>query len=135
MAANTAINKSSRLIVFLFSLACFIPGEILGGEGDRTLLGPAERNASFTLTIDEGLLSLTAREASLKEILNAIGRRMRIEVVTRVPADETVTIAIDRLPLEAALRRLSRYANIAHISHQEAGKGQGRITQITAFPK
>lgn len=41
----------------------------------------------------------------------------------------------DRLPLDAVLKRLNRYASIASVSQKGAGKGPGLIIQITVFPK
>ena len=136
--ATTGLIKwslSRILVLWLLLLLYFILGELFGGEAERIPLGPSTPNASFVLTIHEGLLSLRATEASLKEILNAIGQRIHIEVVVRLPADQTVTIAFDQLPLEAALKRLGRYASMAYLVRQEAGQGQAQITQITAFPK
>jgi hypothetical protein len=102
---------------------------------ERTPLGPSPPHAAFVLTIHEGLLSIRATEASLPEILDTIGRRMHIEVVMQLPADQKITLAFDRLPLDAALKRLGRYVSIAAITQWGAEKGQGAITQITVFPK
>lgn len=41
----------------------------------------ATRQAPFTLTIENNLISLTARDASIKAILEELGRRMNIAVV------------------------------------------------------
>jgi hypothetical protein len=128
-------SLSRILVLWLLLLLYFIPGELFGGEAERTPLGPLTPNAAFVLTIDAGLLSLKAEDASFKAILEAIGQRMHIEVVAQLPADQTVTIAFDHLPLEAALKRLGRYASMAYLVRQEAGQGQAQITQITAFPK
>jgi hypothetical protein len=132
--ATIGISRLPRVMLLWCVLFCCIPGELFGGEAE-TPPGPAKRNASFVLTIHEGLLSLRATEASLQEILDVIGRRMHIEVLTQLPADQTVTIAFDQLPLEAALKRLGRYASMAYLVRQEAGQGQAQITQITVFPK
>ena len=45
------------------------------------------------------MLSLQAQEASLKGIFDAIGRQLSIEVETRIPADERITLAFDQLSL------------------------------------
>jgi hypothetical protein len=92
---------------------------------ERTPLGPSPPHAAFVLTIHEGLLSIRATEASLPEILDTIGRRMHIEVVMQLPADQKITLAFDRLPLDAALKRLGRYVSIAAITQWGAEKGQG----------
>ena len=71
----------------------------------------------------------------MKEILDAIGQQMHIEVVTQLPEDQTVTLGFDRLSLDAALKRLGRYASIAYLTQPDAEQGQGTVTQITVFPK
>lgn len=133
--ATAGIIKVQRIIVLWCVLLCVIPGQLFGGDVERTSPVPPTPNAAFVLTIHEGLLSLRATEASLKEILDAIGRQMRIEVVTQLPADQRVTLAFDRLSLDAALKRLSRYASIASLTRLDAGEGQGTVTQITVLPK
>ena len=57
------------------------------------------------------------------------------EVVKQLPADQRVTLAFDQLSLDAALKRLGRYASIAYLTQPDAEQGQGTITQITVFPK
>ena len=65
------------------------------------------RQAPFTLTIQDNLISLTARDASIKAILEEIGRRMNIAVVAAIPPEESITMEFAKLPLKDALTRLS----------------------------
>lgn len=88
------------------------------------------RQAPFTLTIENNLISLTARAASIKAILEEIGRRMNIAVVAAIPADETLTTEFSRLPLKDALKKLSE--NHAYVT--DSAKDTGRITKIMVTP-
>jgi hypothetical protein len=49
--------------------------------------------APFVLTTEGNCVSLTATNASLKAILEEIGRQLHIEVVATIPPEETITSA------------------------------------------
>jgi hypothetical protein len=92
-----------------------------------------ERTAPFILNIQGDLVSLQATQASIKELIEEIGRRMDIEVVARLPSQERITIAFDKLPIAEAMKRFGRDVN--YVVVEEAGKGSGKITKIIVFPK
>src|SRR5262245_57882964 len=86
-------------------------GDLFGGEASRKAPGQSERNARFVLTVDESLVSLQATDASIKEVIEEIGRRMNIEVIARLPAEERMTLVFDRLPIAEAVKRFGRHVN------------------------
>ena len=88
------------------------------------------RQAPFTLTIEDNLISLTARDASIKAILEEIGRRMNIAVVAAIPPEETITTEFNELPLKEALKKLSQ--NHAYVT--DSAKDTGKITKIMVTP-
>jgi hypothetical protein len=112
------------LCLSIFPAALF--GEGTKQEGDRA----KPLAADFVLTIQDGLLSVTAKKASLTQLLGEIGRRMNIEVVAEIPAEDKVTLAFDRLTLKEALQRFSNYTNLAYFEREP-----GQISKIMAFPK
>jgi hypothetical protein len=71
--------------------------------------------------VNDNLIFLKAKDASLKEILEEIGRRMKIDVVGNVPEIEKVTAELDKLPLEQAVQRLSTNYSF-QIDSEKAGK-------------
>jgi len=85
------------------------------------------------LTGHEGLLSLRAEEASLKAIVEAIGQQLSIAVVTRIPADERLTIAFDQLSLPEVLTRLRPY--ISYLVLEDATTAPGTIRQLIVVSK
>jgi len=91
----------------------------------------AASSGNFVLTVEGDRLSLEAQEASLRAILEEIGRKMHLEVLGEVPAQETVTAAFHDLPLEQALHRLS--SNFGYQMKSEEG-GQA-ISKIFILPK
>ena len=73
-------------------------------DGGNTPETTFERAAPFVLTVEDGLLSLRAQEASLKAIVEALGRQLNIEVVARISPEEHV----GRWHLPACLTVVSR---------------------------
>jgi hypothetical protein len=101
--------------------------EITFGGGPRELragesVGSAARPTPFLLIVEEGLLSLRAQDASLKDIIEEIGRRLRIETVVQILPETRMTMAFDRLSLAQALNELRKHATIAYV---ERGAGEG----------
>ena len=92
----------------------------------------AESIADFVLTIKDSLISLTAKDASLKEIVEEIGRRMKIEVLADISEEEEkITIGFDKLSLGDAIKRLS--TSYAYVWNSE--KEEGKITKIVLFAR
>ena len=91
----------------------------------------AESKSDFVLTIKDSLISLTAKDASLKEIVEEIGRRMKIEVVANISEDEKITIHFEKLSIEDAIKRLS--TNYIYVADLE--KTKGKITKMIVLLK
>ena len=89
------------------------------------------RPGTFELALEGERLSLRAREAPLKAIVKAIGQRLRIDVVTKIPETETVTLAFEGLELIEALKRLD--ANAIYFTTEREGKRQ--VTKIILLAK
>lgn len=123
---NSVRRKEIRhcfVIIFLLSLL-IIPAVLFGEEADKKPEGKPDSRTDFVLTIKDDLISLSAKDASLKEVVEEIGKRMKIKVVANIPEEEKVTTEFDRLSLEDALKRLSR--NYVYEKESEKGK----ITKI-----
>ncbi|TVM00362.1 MAG: hypothetical protein CV087_14650 [Candidatus Brocadia sp. WS118] len=113
------MKRCFGVIILLLPLL-IITAALCGGEPDKKTEGESVRKSKFILTTNDSLLSLRARDASLKEILEAIGRRMKIE-------EERITIAFDKLSLEDAIKSLSKN----YVFVKELGKEKERVTKIT----
>jgi hypothetical protein len=115
--------------VMLLSLIplCLLQAPLWGEEASKDVPSPQ----AFVLTVHENLLSLHAREASLKAILAQIGREMAIDVVAHIPADEKITVEFDQLPVGEALKKLSR--NYTYVV--DAARADRRITKIVVLAK
>ncbi len=111
------------LLVFLTSLF----GEMAYGKPE----GKSEEKVGFELAISDGLISLSAKDASLREIMGEIGNSMIIEVVGNIPEEEKISVDFDRLSLEDALEKLS--SNYGYL--MDAEKGGNKIAEIIIIPK
>jgi type II secretory pathway component GspD/PulD (secretin) len=83
------------------------------------------------LTIKDNLISLRAKDASLKEILEEIGRRMKIDVVAGLPDTKKITAEFENLSIGEAVNRLS--TNYSYV--MDSTNGQAKITKIIVLEK
>lgn len=117
----------SILLIFLL----ITPNSLFGEEADKKSEVKAESRTDFVLTIKEDLISLSAKDASLKEIVEDMGRRMKIEVVADISEEEKITIGFDKLSLEDAIKKLR--TSYAYVWNSE--KEEGKITKIVLLPE
>lgn len=81
---------------------------------------------AFVLTVQDNLVSLKAKDAALIEVLEEIGKRMKVEIVGAVSEKEKVTAEFEKLPLEEAIKRLTPNYSHAMVS-DPSGKGISKI--------
>lgn len=105
--------------------------QTFAAEAERSPKGKTAAKADFVLTVIDNSISLNAKDASLKEILEEIGRRMSIEVLALLPEQEKITTEFEKLPVEEAIERLIR--NYPHLILSQ--EGDSRITRIIALQK
>ncbi|HEY7492005.1 MAG TPA: hypothetical protein VIH59_12960 [Candidatus Tectomicrobia bacterium] len=106
--------------------ALMIPAVLRSGEAGPASGQGATQPGDFVLTVQGSLLSLRAQDASLKAILEAIGRELAIGVVAHIPAHEKITVQFDGLSLTDALQRL--HANHAYVMEGE------KVVQLMVLP-
>ena len=123
------IKKCAEAITILLSVL-IISTLLFGIEADQNARGKSVRKTDFDLTVKEDLITLKARDASLKEILEEIGREMGIEVVATIPVEDKITLEFDMLPLEDALKRFK--TNYALVTDSKRNKG--KITKMLVVP-
>ncbi len=122
-------KKSIFLSILLFLFLC--PTHLFGKELEPSAMRPLVTEGTFVLTVEEDLISLKARQASLKTIVEEIGRKMDIDVLGNILDNETVSIEFEELPLGKALERLS--SNYGYQMKSE--KGSQEISKIFVLPK
>jgi hypothetical protein len=58
---------------------------------------------------------------------------MGIDVVARLPREQTLTLAFDRVHIEEAIERLRTYANIVYL--KDSPEAQAPLRRIIAMPR
>ena len=124
------VEKRFGFIITLLALI-MIPSIMFGGEIDKKTERYSDSQSDYILIVKENLISLKAKDASVKEILEDIGRRMKIEVVANIPREEIITIELDMVYLGDAIKRFR--TNYAYITESE--EKEGKITKIVVVPK
>ena len=126
----TSYNKK-HLYLYILTFLLLFPITLLGKELHSTALTPLVNEGTFVLTVEEDLVSLKAQQASLKNIVEEIGRKMDIEVLGNILDSETISIEFAELSLGKALERLS--SNYGYQMKSE--RGSQRISRIFVLPK
>jgi hypothetical protein len=71
--------------------------------------------ASLEVTATSSHVTLTARERPLADVLNAIGQQAGVKIVLRSDFNTPITATLDNVPLDEAIRRLSRWHSVVLI--------------------
>jgi HEAT repeats len=79
------------------------------------------------VTVESSRVSLVARDAPLADVLAAIGRQAGVKVVLRDALRTSVTATLVNVPLEEAIRRLSRWHSLALIYDRSTGSLNGSV--------
>ncbi len=126
-------RESERLLIVVVILLPFvlIPSVLFGGEDEKKVEGKSESKTELVLTIKDDVVSLSAKDASLKEIIEEIGRKMKIEVIANITEEEKVTLKFDRLSIGDALEKLT--TNYGYVMDSE--KKEKKITKIIVLPR
>jgi hypothetical protein len=121
----------SGLLLFGLAGPVMAPAQIFAAEVERIPKGKPATKADFVLTVKDNLISLKAKDASLKEVLEEIGRKMKIDVIAGIPDTKKITAEFENLSVEEAVNRLS--TNHSYI--MDSTNGQRRITKIIVLEK
>ena len=87
--------------------------------------------AGFKLSVGNNRVSLDAKQASLKMILETIAQKLNIDATIRIPQEEKVTIQFEDQSLEEALKLF--VVNFALVSDTKAKDGP--VKQIVVVPQ
>ena len=126
-----SMKKHIGIIIFLLLSLLLIPTSLLGVSAFGEIKGEPEKKAGFELTVKDGLISLNAKDASLKEIIGVIGTRMKIDVIGNIPNEEKISAKFERLSLKNALEKLS--PSYGYVT--DAEKEEDNIANIIVIPK
>jgi type II secretory pathway component GspD/PulD (secretin) len=121
----------ASLLLFCLVGPRVAPAQIFAGEAETNPKGKPPTKADFVLTVKDNLISLKAKDASLKEVLEEIGRKMKIDVVAGIPDTKKITAEFENLSIEEAVNRLS--TNYSYV--MDSTNGKRKITKIIVLEK
>lgn len=125
------IGKYYGVVILLFMSLLVIPTLLFGENAFGNAERESEEKSSFELTVKDDLITLSANDASLKEIVEEIGEKMNIKAVANIHAEEKISVEFERLSLTKALEKLS--SNYGYIMNTE--KDKKKIARIFVLPK
>jgi type II secretory pathway component GspD/PulD (secretin) len=129
MASKKSFEIPILFIILILMLLLIVPGKLLSEEGNHKLPGTSVPEAPFVLTVHEGRLSLKAKDASIKQILETLGQRLHVNVIVRLPEQETISLTFEDLSVVEALQQFSPYVN--YVAIEDAKTGQ--LTRLTVL--
>jgi hypothetical protein len=88
---------------------------------------------TFQVKASKGYLSVDAREAPLTKIFEEIGKQAGIVVESGIGPEQKITIQFDRVPLEDAIKKLSK--NVSIFYTQDPKDNRPRIVRVAVLPE
>jgi len=85
----------------------------------------------FQVKFSNGYLSIEANEAPLAKVFEEIGKQAGIGVEGNIGPAETVTMRLDKVPLEEGIKRLSN--NVTIVYGEKPNEKGHRITKIVVL--
>lgn len=89
------------------------------------------QSGTFRVKVAEGHLSVEAKQAPLVKIFEEIGKQAGIVVESSIAPEETITINFDRLPLEEAIKKLTK--NVSLFYAQDSKDKAPRIARVVVL--
>ena len=109
-----------------------LPLPLLGAENSHIAIEETQHGANFVLTRQGNRFSLSAQQASLRDVVETLGSMLAIEVVARIPRDTKITLDFAGLSLDDAIQQLRTSANIVSVKNTQQPSGQ--ITRLLVIP-
>jgi hypothetical protein len=131
------MGRAARAVALVLMLALglqVVPGvpllpDAVGEEGGS----PAA--SGLSVRAGRGGLSLSAEEAPLGAVLEAVRQETGVAVRSHAPLFKAVSDRFRSLPLEAAFRRLLRSFDVVFVYAPATGRGtNARLTEVVVYP-
>jgi HEAT repeats len=102
------------------ALCAVVSLAIVGGAraASSGAIGAQPTSQILDVTVTSSRVSLTAREIPLADVLTEIGRQAGVKMVLRDDLNTSVTETLANMPLDEAVRRLSRWHSVVLIYDQ-----------------
>ena len=87
------------------------------------------------LLIEDGLLTMQARNRPLREILQEIAAQAKVEITVRGAVEQPVFADLRRIPLEEGLRRITQNFNSLFVYTAQRGSGSPPLNKVLLYAK
>ena len=131
MSERTA-NRCCRIVVGVTAFLLIFIGNVMGVAAGATPGSPQSSDGgALNVTVVTQRVSVTAHGAALADVLTAIGERARLRVVLDGDLTAPVTQRLDNVPIDEAVRRLTRGHSLVLVYSGGADPANGvALTEI-----
>ena len=129
------IQRIIILLYLLFSVAFYftsIPPCYAEKIQENSVTKDVSKQEPWSLSINNGLLSLDARKADLRKLLEDISTRTGIKIEIASNIKGTISTSFHGIPLDEALKKIG--VNRGIVFQREKAKNEYHISKITIFP-
>lgn len=127
---NPSYKAEISILLVLFLLFLLLRGAtpVNGAEAVRS---EGQAAGTFQMKVTNGYLSLEANETPLVQIFEEIGKQARIPIDSKIAQEEKVTIRLERLPIEAAIKQLAK--NVIVFYAEDPNSKTSRIARVVVL--
>ena len=131
---NIPMKTTITTAAFLFTcILVALPAACFSRDfSEPLILEDQQGEKSFHLSISGGLISLHARDAELRDILEEISSKTGVEITIFAPLESKISISFENLPLGKALEMMT--SNRCVVFSAKPGGRDFEITRVAVFP-
>ena len=121
---------SKILAVFTIHIVLFTISGVCYGDRNQEGFVSDERlgEKSFYLSICDGLVSLDAQKADLREILTEISNKTKVVIEIDAGIEDSITTSFREIPLDEALKKIT--GNWAMVFLKEKGQNVEQLSKV-----
>jgi hypothetical protein len=113
-------------------LGWLVTTQIAFAQSEKPTL-KSQKPGTFRLNVTEGRLSLEANQAPLAKIFEEIAKQAKITVDSDIGPEEKVTIQLDHVALEDAVKQLAK--NVTIFYAEDPKRKTPRIARLVVLPE
>jgi hypothetical protein len=124
------VSISKILAVFTIHIVLFTISGVCYGDRNQEGSVSNERlgEKSFYLSICDGLVSLDAQKADLREILTEISNKTKVVIEIGASVEDSITTSFCNIPIDEALRKIT--GNWAMVFLKEKGQNVKHLSKV-----
>ena len=123
----------SNIIKIVFSLIVISALSALIAFAEDSAEAPVEVYSAETVSVENGLLSINAKNMRPEDLIKEVSEKCKIELVVlgEVFPDSPVSMSFKDIPVHEGIKRVLRRAGITkHLMHFKAGDNKRKIVRL-----